>query len=71
MEVRLVTVQCNLKNSVSRDNVCCLFNLQGPDLYEVALLLLIFAQRSCNSSKTTLHNTTGFMDFQRKLQQNN
>ena len=35
------------------------------------MLLLIFAQKSYNSCKTTLHNTIGLMDFQRKLQLHN
>ena len=35
------------------------------------MLLLIFAQKSYNSCKTTLHNTIGLTDFQRKLQLHN
>ena len=35
------------------------------------MLLLIFAQKSYNSCKTTLHNTIGLMDFRRKLQLHN
>ena len=39
--------------------------------WDILMLLLIFSQKCYNSCKTSLHNTFGLKDFQRKLQLHN